>query len=336
MIKRLVREASFPLIGKLRKGGVRPESGKAPGKDLTYFRFDSDDAHAMKCFTAAYGDQPAQVNVFLPHQTAAANFSCWQEAYVAGGLTHRCDGETCVIWLDGTKYRTDPKPCPGGCKEVGRLMVIIPELQRFAYVTVETHSIHDIIRLQENLQAVEFLRGDLRGIPFILKRTPVEISTPTPDGKRARREKWLLSIEVDPVWASLQLEAMHRAALTVNGATVDESRMLTTAYDEDEEEDGDVVTTATGMPATVAEWLNANNPAEVAKEWAVNIGACKNDFEAKNSLKKIVDTHFGGRLTTQNKTEVLTAFYHHQMEKKQALTVEQAAEPVEVEQVAAF
>lgn len=336
MIKRLVREASFPLIGKLRKGGVRPESGKAPGKDLTYFRFDSDDAHAQKCFTAAYGDQPAQVNVFLPHQTAAANFSCWQEAYVAGGLTHRCDGETCVIWLDGTKYRTDPKPCPGGCKEVGRLMVIIPELQRFAYVTVETHSINDIIRLQENLQAVEFLRGDLRGIPFILKRTPVEISTPTADGKRARREKWLLSIEVDPVWASLQLEAMHRAALTVNGVTVDESRMLTTAYDEDEDEDGDVVTTAADIPATVAEWLNANNPAEVAKEWAVNIGACKNDFEAKNSLKKIVDTHFGGRLTTQNKTEVLTAFYQHQMEKKRALTVEQAAEPVEAEPVAAF
>lgn len=251
-IKRLTREASFPLIGKLRKGGVRPESGKQPGKDLTYFRFDTDDAHAMQRFAAAYGNEPAQVNVFLPHQTAAANFSCWQEAYVAGGLTHRCDGETCVIWLDGTKYRTDPKPCPGGCKEVGRLMVIIPELQRFAYVTVETHSINDIIRLQENLQAVEFLRGDLRGIPFILKRTPVEISTPTADGKRSRREKWLLSIEVDPVWASLQLEAMHRAALTVGGATVDESRMLTTAYDEDEEDDGDVVTTeATPVPAKV-------------------------------------------------------------------------------------
>lgn len=99
---------------------------------------------------------------------------------------------------------------------------------------------------------------------------------------------------------------------------------------------GEITESPDAIPATVAEWLNANNPAEVAKEWAVNIGACKNDFEAKNSLKKIVDTHFGGRLTTQNKTEVLTAFYHRQMEKKQALTVEQAAEPVEVEQVAAF
>ena len=72
----------------------------------------------------------------------------------------------------------------------------------------------------------------------------------------------------------------------------------------------------------------------MAKEWAVKSGACKNEFEAKNSLKKIVDVSFGGRLTTQNKTEVLTAYYHHQMEKKQA--AEQAAEPVEAEPVAAF
>lgn len=250
MIKRLLREAAFPCVGRLRKGGKKEvktvtKNGQQKeietyGKDLTYFRFDSDDARATAHFRAAYGDEPAQVNVFLPHQTAAQNFSCWQEAYLAGGLTHRCDGETCVIWLDGTKYRTDPKPCPGGCKEVGRLMVIIPELQRFAYVTVETHSINDIIRLQENLQAVEFLRGDLRGIPFILKRTPVEISTPTPDGKRARREKWLLSIEVDPAWAALQLESMHRAALTADGVTIDESRLLTTAYIEDEDGDDEI------------------------------------------------------------------------------------------------
>lgn len=344
MIKRLVREAAFPCVGRLRKGGKKEtktitKNGQQKeietyGKDLTYFRFDSDDARAVAHFRAAYGDEPVEVNVFLPHQTAAQNFSCWQEAYVAGGLTHRCDGETCVIWLDGTKYRTDPKPCPGGCKEVGRLMVIIPELQRFAYVTVETHSVNDIIRLQENLQAVEFLRGDLRGIPFILKRTPVEISTPTPDGKRARREKWLLSIEVDPAWAALQLESMHRAALTAGSVTVDESRMLTTDYVEDDE-DEEVVTTVATIPPTVAEWLNAGNPADMAKEWAVKSGACKNEFEAKNSLKKIVDVSFGGRLTTQNKTEVLTAYYQHQMGKKQAQP-EQAVEPVEAEPVAAF
>ena len=235
-IKRLQREAQFPNIGKLRKGGVKPETGNRPGEDLTYFRFDSDDRRAEKMFHATYGDQPSTINVFLPHQTTEQNFSCWQEHWLAGGLQHRCDGETCVIWFDkdSGKYSTESKPCPGGCKEVGRLMVIIPELQRFAFVTAETHSVHDIMRLTENLQAVEYLRGDLRGIPFILKRTPVEISTPSvQNGKRATREKWLLSIEVDPAWAALQLESMHRNALSVDGVVVDDSRLLSVVDDED-------------------------------------------------------------------------------------------------------
>lgn len=330
-IKRLQREASFPCIGKLRKGGEKekktitdkktgqPKEIETYGKDLTYFRFDTTDERASKMFHAVYGDEPSTINVYLPLQSAEQNFTCWQEAYVAGGLQHRCDGETCVLWLmpDGKKYSQEPKPCPGGCKEVGRLMVIIPELQRFAYVTVETHSIHDIIRLQENLQAIESLRGDLRGIPFILKRTPVEISTPTGDGKRARREKWLLSIEVDPAWAALQLESMHRAALAVTGV-VDESRMLTAAYDDDDIDVEVATTQLPGIPATVAEWLNHPKPADAAKAWAVEVGAQPNEHAARNSMKKIVDERFGGSFTTANREQVLTAFYERQQEKLSA------------------
>ncbi len=329
-IKRLAREASFPNIGKLRKGGARPENGKAPGKDLTYFRFDTDDERAAKMFHAVYGDEPKEINVYLPHQTAEQNFQCWQEAYVSGGLTHRCDGETCVIWLDGKTYRTDPKPCPGGCKEVGRLMVIIPELQRFAYVTVETHSINDIMTLTENLQAVEFLRGDLRGIPFVLKRRPKEISTPTADGKRARREKWLLSIEVDPAWAALQLDSMHRAALGVSGGTADESRMLTTGYvDEDDDEvEGEVADTPIIVPATVAEWLTQSTPGDAAKTWAVESGACANVHEASASMKKIADRDFGGKYTPENRAQILTAFYFRQQQKLNEV-VEEVVEEAE-------
>jgi len=328
-IKRLVREGSFPKIGVLRKGGAkqtREKNGKkyeVYGEDLTYFRFDTDDERASKMFHAVYGDEPSEINVYLPHQSAEQNFTCWQEAYLAGGLQHRCDGETCVLWLspDGKTYHTDPKPCPGGCKEVGRLMVIIPELQRFAYVTVETHSINDIMTLTENLQAVEFLRGDLRGIPFVLKRRPKEISTPTADGKRARREKWLLSIEVDPAWAALQLDSMHRAALGVSGGTADESRMLTTAYvDEDDDEvEGEV----TDIPAIVAEWLTQAKPGDAAKLWAVEIGAQDNVFAAGNSMKKITNRDFGGIYNPENRAQILTAFYFRQQEKLNEVTIDE-------------
>ena len=57
-----------------------------------------------------------------------------------------------------------------------------------------------------------------------------------------------------------------------------------------------------------------NNPNE-AKAWSVKVGACANEFEAKNSLKKIVDEHFDGRIIPSNMDAVMDAFYDRQMEK---------------------
>lgn len=215
MIKGLTdRGASFPKLGALRKGA--PKEGSRPGSDLHHFRFDSDDAAATAAFTAAYGDEPNYISVYLPYATTEENFQAWKEEWSASSLRHRCDGETMTRWLktDGS-YSDEPKPCPGNCKPAGRLMVIVPELERFAYVTVLTTSIHDIMELQANLEATEALRGDLRGIPFVLSRKPRQISTPRGDGKRVRVEKWLLSIEPGQAWVSHQLQAMERAALPV-------------------------------------------------------------------------------------------------------------------------
>jgi hypothetical protein len=64
------------------------------------------------------------------------------------------------------------------------------------------------------LEAYEAMRGDLRGIPFILSRVARMVSTPSgQDGKRARREKWLWHLEAQPTWVQAQLSVMQRAAL---------------------------------------------------------------------------------------------------------------------------
>lgn len=230
------RGASFPRIGTLRKGAPRPEpdpTGKTkprPGKDLDYFRFDSSDQAAVAAFGAAYGKEPRAVHVFLPFATVADNFVTWQEEYASGGLVHRCDGQTMVLWRDEKgKFRQEARPCPyasgqkvrtvkePGCRPVGTLKVVIPELKRLAYVAVATTSLHDIMELQANLEAMAAMRGDLRGIPFVLSRRARMISMPAEDGKRVRREKWLLSIEPSPDWVALQLQAMERLALPERG-----------------------------------------------------------------------------------------------------------------------
>lgn len=212
------RPPQFPRIGILRKGSPKQKGKNGReiyGKDLEGFRFDTEDAEALNAFTQAYGDEPRQVNMFLPYATTEENFQTWQEAWSASSLQHRCDGETCTAWLDKKtgKYRRDPIPCPGDCKPVGRLLVIIPELRRMAYVQVETHSVNDIIEIQQNLLALEQSRGTLRGIPMVLSRRPREISTPRDNGQRARVTKWLLHVEAAPRWVDLQLAAEERQAL---------------------------------------------------------------------------------------------------------------------------
>ena len=142
------------------------------------------------------------------------------EEYRAGGLVRRCDGKTCVFHRDAQgRAITIPTSCDRkcGCKQAGRLAVIVPELMRLAYVIVETHSVYDIVQLTDNLHAAQALRGDLRGIPFILSRREREISTPTDGGGRVRYKKWLLFVEPDPAWVSRQLESMRIAALPVIG-----------------------------------------------------------------------------------------------------------------------
>jgi len=215
-----VARPAFPVLGKLRKGAAKesPDS-KKPGIDLSYFRFTSENPKVLQAFEQSYGEQPNEIDVFLPYAKIEDNLSAWQEEWAAGGLQHRCDGHTCVVWLqeDGT-YSREPKPCPGRCKAVGRLSLILPELLRagyVGYVTLETHGLHDLLSLQGALLAAVEARGkeDLRGIGFVVRRVETVISTPGPDGKRVRRKKWLVKLEPAAAWVAAQLEATRASAL---------------------------------------------------------------------------------------------------------------------------
>lgn len=207
------RNAMFPEIGSLRKGAKKTDANK-PGVDLDHFRFVAD-TETMRVFKETFGDKPQEVRFMSPFNTTAEVFEAWKEEYAASSLKHRCDGVNCVAWLQPNgQYSTAPKPCPGGCKQTGRLKIVIPQLNRLGFVTVHTTSIWDILTIHQNLSAIEMLRGSLRGIPLVLKRVKRAISTPSgSNGGRARREKWLLSIEAAPEWVELQLAGMQQTAL---------------------------------------------------------------------------------------------------------------------------
>jgi hypothetical protein len=216
------RGPSLPQIGELRKGGEKPAAGNKPGPDLKYFRFTSKHPEVERLFYDCYPDGPTAVNCYFPFQTAAENFDAWVEDWGAGSLKWRGDGETLVLWQkkDGS-YSQEPQPQPAGGRKIGRLKIIIPELKRLAYVTALTSSVNDIMTMPSVLEAYEAMRGDLRGIPFVLSRVPQMVSTPGTDGKRVRREKWLWHLEAQPVWVQAQLSVMQRAALPAGVALLD-------------------------------------------------------------------------------------------------------------------
>lgn len=216
---------AFPGIGQLRKGAPKPTDGKAPGKDLPYFRFTTSDARAASMFLAEYGKEPNAIKIVLPFPNLDDNFSAFREAYIASRLVHRCDGV--VVWERSTNGVLAPtsKPCPtlhlpkghkDKCKPMARLRVIIPSLARFAYVDVLTTSEIDIRRLTEHLGAIRSVAGRLNGIPLVLTRREEEISMPTGKGDERRRvKKWMLHLEIDPEFAERRLLAEAQTAMMI-------------------------------------------------------------------------------------------------------------------------
>lgn len=69
---------------------------------------------------------------------------------------------------------------------------------------------------------------------------------------------------------------------------------------------------AAALRAIVGTW---RGPVD-AQMWAVQVGACENDFEAKNSFRKIVESVSpDGKLTKGNQGAVYAAFFDRQQEK---------------------
>lgn len=313
------RGLAFPEIGQIRKGAKKTEN--RPGGDLTYFRveFDEQEPKAAKAFKDVYGDKPAYIRVMFPFNEIERMWDAWYEAYTAGRMVARSDGEFVVYQLDdkgdiivhnGVDLQGNKVPHPADgvagrdykgnavkFKATGRLKVIVPELSRAAYLTVMTTSVHDIGNISAQLAAFKELNsGQLAGIPFLLRRRPKEISTPSgQNGQRARRVKWLISIEADPEWVRAKLAEVRTLALP----NVDESLLLPsgdvvaqveTEYDEDEFVGFEVEPQDAPVEAVAVEIVDPLGDKAVsyaAKQWNISNANAAKDIGKMNLGKRI-------------------------------------------------
>jgi len=319
------RGLALPEIGQIRKGAKKPEDGKRPGADLTYFRveFDEQEVNAAKRFKDIYKDKPAYIRIMFPFNEIERMWDAWYEAYTAGRMVARSDGEFITYQLDdkgdiivhngvdatGAKV---PHPENGIAgkdykgrdvkfKATGRLKVLIPELERAAYLTVMTTSVHDIVNISSQLAAFKELnQGQLAGIPFMLRRRPKEISTPSDNGQRVRRVKWLISIEADPEWVRAKLAQVRTLALP----NIDEGLLLPSGeveqidveFDEDDMSDfapeivDEPINQDTGEPEQSVEMVDPMGNKAVsfaAKEWNIANANAAQSISKLNLGKRI-------------------------------------------------
>lgn len=309
------RGLNLPEIGRIHKGAKKEPT--KPGPDLDYFRveFDERETETAERFTAIFGERPDRLRVMLPLPTSKRwtmtrtgeivppgtpgadpdnpNWSAWYEAWLAGGMLYRGDGQQVAFLRDGESGETrvanwQPEtPCYSiagrpvyeyttqngkrlivKAKAVGRLRVLIPELERFAYLTLVTGSKWDVINLSGQMETymAAATDGNLQGVPFILGRRPQEISTPTGEGgKPERRTKSLLYLEADPEYVRAKLGHLHKLALLPPPAVVIEGVWRETP-DDDEDDSG--IPGDNPAPAGPAEHEARSSAVPVAAELA--------------------------------------------------------------------
>ena len=121
-------------------------------------------------------------------------------------------------------------------------------------------------------------------------------------------------IDVTPSKAPRWAESPNESITTTraqNGAQRPPERPTEPVESTDEEDNPFEGTLAPNELDLIDSWAT---PAD-AYAWAIEAGACQNEFEAKNSMKKIVENKFDGKLTRDNVRQALAAFYQRQQEK---------------------
>jgi hypothetical protein len=247
--------AAFPEIGQLRKGMPKTDKGYV-GSDLkTRFRLlffaGEENAKSRERFTydAHRGEVEVLPNgdiliekliVFLPFPDPFECFDSAYEAYTAGRMVARADGEKFIRWVDtatgavkvdnGDPYTPfEPgmivgksrggKQEPIRAKATGRLRIVLPELARLAYVTLHTTSIYDIVHMTEQLKAIQWIsqylpgRNGVAGIPIVLSRRMTKVTWSQPDGSAKRVDHGLINLEIDQAWVEKMLVSLADTAL---------------------------------------------------------------------------------------------------------------------------
>lgn len=175
-IKGLSDRRRMPLLGKIRLGikKVSQKTGNEYPAEVDYFV-------CPESVRQIFGEQPKVLKVMFPLDDIDAIFPV---AYIFYGQSRgvKCKGDGERAWCvdDETKEIVE-RACPcelleqGKCKQVGRLMFMIPAVSVGGVYQITTSSYNSIIDIQSGLDFVKAMVGRFNFIELDLKR--VETTT---------------------------------------------------------------------------------------------------------------------------------------------------------------
>ena len=175
----------FPRLGKIGLGiKAQSKGGRDYPKEVDYFVFDppaEDASEANKRlyakFRKVYGDKPTALNVIIPSEDVQEFFPQALKLY---GSNHRIrctgNGGGCAMREkglfpkdqqagkdDGALYEWTECPCElfeeGKCKQMGNLMVMIPDVSVAGYFQIDTSSFHSIVGINSDLAYIRNVFG---------------------------------------------------------------------------------------------------------------------------------------------------------------------------------
>jgi len=191
-IQGLTDKVRLPRAGMIRLGIKKTKTIRKDGKDVEVEYPDEVDYFVCpKLVEQVYGEQPKALVVMFPVENEEVFFQQFYRRYGNGILLCKGDGVEAHAWdfEKGTLKKIDC-PCKlleeGGCKPIGNLQFLLPEVDEAAAVfQINTSSKNSIIDLNSGIKFIRAVAGRIAMIPLILKRE--EIATMRVEGKELKR-----------------------------------------------------------------------------------------------------------------------------------------------------
>lgn len=251
MIPGVTDRRRMPRLGKIRLGAKAvSQRGTEYPKALDHFNFkDVPEVQEV------YGEDCRELPVILPSDDPTVFFPSARKAYRKSGLFCVCDdGETARRvrvpidkngrgdhqgeafikgeGLDVKEGEMFELPCPGEacsyfeskmCKNLGRLLFILPEVPRFGVYEIATTSYNSIVNVLSVTDAVRNAIGTVCGVKFWLVLKPHQVQ---PDGKA--KTVYVLDLEFRGSYQALatvgrQIKAAGGGAAALLGPAPDET-----------------------------------------------------------------------------------------------------------------